>query len=138
MIYIWTDMDWSIPYPYTEHINSPNFSENLSVFWQQKVSRMYSQNEWESQNQFVLFYGNKINIWKKHSNSSPSHNVGFWVTYCKCYFKKYNSLYLIIKCWHIICNPHAQHVFSIFGKRVERLLAAWSIELSTQFYEIIK
>ena len=50
---------------------------------------------------------------------------------------KYNSLYFIIKCWQITCNPHA-HVFTIFGNRVDKLLGAWNIDLAAQFYCIIK
>ena len=38
MIDIQTDLDWSIPYLYTEHNNTPNISASLTVFCQQNIS----------------------------------------------------------------------------------------------------
>ena len=45
MMDIWTDLDQSIPYLYTEHTNTPNFSGSLPVFYQQKIFRTYYQNQ---------------------------------------------------------------------------------------------
>ena len=38
--YVWTDLDWSIPYLYTEHNNTPNFSGSLPVYCHQNISCM--------------------------------------------------------------------------------------------------
>ena len=121
MIGIWTDI-WTVgidqfPIHILNILNIPTLLILVRVS-QYFASKKYpacnfKMNE-SPQNKFIVFSSNKFNIWKKKSKSSPNHCVGFWGTYCKCYFKKYNPLYFFMKCWHtILFNLFLHLLFSL-------------------------
>ena len=108
MIDIWTDLDWSIPYPYTEQNNSLNFSASIPVlsakYLQHIISKLMRVPKliccvsWQQGQHFtkMFWYSQTLTI---------ALSVRFLMILSWVLFPKILSIYFTIKCWHVICNP---------------------------------